>query len=326
MAKHPGHENEPSELLQAVMDSIFGNSETVGANGAELFTANQPGTIIPNAEQEGTGPADTPGTPEAVNVTSTSGLNTATAAEVALNIFGGPLQASLLSAVTSGMFGQFGVVGDFTKPIPGTLHFAKTIEAMREEENLTEKAAGIAGHSAISAALNDDFEDDFGNFGDFGETGSAANPGGGGRDSGGGGNDDDGPNSSGGFGGDDGFGGPSFKHGGRPPVGVPVLVGEGGPEQFIPDSPSLFADPTGVGEQIIRQMGVAKITEMLSGGGNEKENKEKKASPKKKKTESNPTQKTDKPVQKAAAERKARRFDIEQLLRDLLAGKLNVQS
>ncbi len=319
MAKHPGHEDEPSEILQAVMDSIFGNGEQIGASGPELFVANQPGTIIPN-DQEGTGPPDIPGTPEAVNVTSEFGFNPATVAEVGLQVFGGPLQASLLGAVTSGVFGQFGVVKDFSKPIPGTPHFDKTIEAMREESDLTDKAAGIAGHSAISEALGEDFEDDFGTpstgLSDRTDRGGDSDSGSNSEDGGGRGGSA-GTSSPGGIGG--------FSHGGRPPVGVPVLVGEGGPEQFVPDSPSLFADSAGIGEQIIRQAGVEAITEMLSGGGDEKENKEKKASPKKKKTESNPTQKTNKPIQKAAEERKAGRSDIEQLFLDLINGKLNVQ-
>ena len=311
---------EPSEILQAVMDSIFGNGETIGAGGPELFTANQPGTIIPNEEQEGTGPPDIPGTPEAVNVQNTQTSNFSKGLQAALTVLGGPLQASLLSAVTSGKLGMFGVAKDFTKPIPGTLHFDQTIAAIREESNLTDKAAGIAGHSAISEALNEDFEDDFGTpstgLSDRTDRGGDSDSGSNSEDGGGRGGSA-GTSSPGGIGG--------FSHGGRPPVGVPVLVGEDGEEQFIPDSPSLFADPAGIGEQIIRQAGIEAITEMLSGGGDEEQNKEKEAAPAKKKAESSPTQKTNKPVQKASEEREAGRSDIEQLFLDLLTGKLNVQ-
>ncbi len=324
--------SDRSELLQAVIDSIFkSNSQTIGAGGPELFVANQPGTIIPE-EPGGAGPADPPGNPEAVNVTNTDDSNFALGLEAALSVLGGPLQGSLLGAVTSGKLGMFGVVGGSLAPAVGSADFAATVAAGQETSDLADKAEGIAGHSAISEALNDDFGDDFGGFGDSSAPGDTpGDPGGGGQDSGAGGSE--GPGGSGNSGGPGGGGGGSggtgegagrgdsgpggFAHGGRPPVGVPVLVGEGGPEQFVPDA-------AGIGDQIIRQAGIEAIAEMLRGGGDEKENKEKKASPKTKKAESSPTQKTEKPVQKAAEEREAGRSDIEQLFLDLLTGKINV--
>ncbi len=315
---------EPSEIFQAVLDSIF-NTESLGTQGPEVFVANRPGTIIPN--DGGIGPPDPPGNPEAVNVTSKTGFNTATVAEAALGLLGGPIQSSLLGAVTSGVFGTFGVVGGSHTPPVGTLEFAREVAATQEARDLETKKSGIAGHSAISAALGADFGDDFGNIGDFSETGDAANPGGGGRDSGGdspegpsgGGTAGSDPGGTGGGGRDSGPGG--FAHGGRPPVGVPVIVGEDGPEEFVPDRPDNMA----IGEQIIKQAGIQKIAEMFGvGDDDEKENKKKKTSSKKKKADGGSTKKTEKSATKTSKPEDDR-TNLEQLFLDLVNGKLSVQ-
>lgn len=82
----------------------------------------------------------------------------------------------------------------------------------------------------------------------------------------------------------------------------------------------------GIGEQILQQLGIEKISELFNlGESDEEENKEEKTSSKKKDTDSTPTQETKKPVQEAAAEREAGRSNLEKLFLDLINGKLDVK-
>ena len=204
----------------------------------------------------------------------------------------------LVNAVTSGIFGKFGVVKDFSKPVVGTEHFAATIQAGKDADAMQSVQDMATGIAAVGDALSGLSETE-----DFGPdpTGS------GGSDEG------TDPDPGGEMGG--------FSHGGRPPVGKPVIVGEQGTELFIPDQVAQL-DFAGVSDEILKLIGAEQLAKSLGlDAPKDKKSDKKKA---KTKIDTTPTQSANKPVKKAEEKRKAGRSDIERIFLELLNNQIRL--
>ncbi len=208
----------------------------VGENGPELFVPGVPGTIVSNADLakllSGAGQeTQAPAPPNQGNISAGQGAKNAGA-------FTNPFTATIALALAFFNKKDLTIAGNL-----GNLD-APTLGGLPNPKGFAESfgSPGGAGPSGAGAASGDPDSSGAGAGAGPGEGGQGVGSGVGGAPGGtagvGSGNGGSSDGASADAGPDAGAGGPGtgFRHGGRPPIGRSSVVGEAGPELFIPDS------------------------------------------------------------------------------------------